>query len=155
RAERARAQLGLEEVKASLPADGALVSFVRYNRTLFAQSTKTLPDGASRAGSRTVPSYLAFVLRSQEPPAIVALGSARAIDQLVSHWREDIAAEALAPGESAPGTSQSGSRVSGAALRRLIWDPIAARLGNANHVFIVPDGALSLIPFVALPVGQR
>src|SRR5262249_55966300 len=86
---------------------------------------------------------------------IVALGSARAIDQLVSQWREDIAAEALASAESAPGALQSASRVSGAALRRLIWDPIAGHLGNANHVFIVPDGALSLIPFVALPVGQR
>jgi len=40
-------------------------------------------------------------------------------------------------------------------LKTLIWDRLAPHLGNASRVFIVPDGALSLVPFVALPVGQR
>ena len=35
RSERSRAQLGLDEVRAALPDDGALVSFVRHNRTVF------------------------------------------------------------------------------------------------------------------------
>ena len=45
-------------------------------------------------------------------------------------------------------------RVSGAALRRLVWDPIAKHLLDAKRVFIVPDGSLSLVPFAALPIEQ-
>jgi CHAT domain-containing protein len=37
----------------------------------------------------------------------------------------------------------------------MVWDPIASRLGASTRVFIVPDGALSLVPFAALPIGPR
>ena len=47
------------------------------------------------------------------------------------------------------------SRASGVALRRLVWDPLADSIGDARMVLIVPDGALGLVPFAALPVGQR
>jgi len=142
RAERNRAQLGLDEVKAALPADAALVSFVRYDRTVF----------PTRPSANSVSSYLAFVLRADRPPAVLPLGSARTIDALVSQWRADIASEASAP---APGGSATGgSQVSGAALRKRVWDPVSPMLASARRVFIVPDGTLSLVPFVALPVGQ-
>src|SRR4030095_2762735 len=90
RAERSRAQLGLDEVKAALPIDSALVSFVRYNRTIFSESTTPQRSGSRRS----VPSYLALVMRAQLPPAVVPLDSAQRIDSLVSQWRADIAAEA-------------------------------------------------------------
>jgi CHAT domain-containing protein/tetratricopeptide (TPR) repeat protein len=142
RAERDRAQLGLDEVKAALPADAALVSFVRYDRTVF----------PTRPSARSVSSYLAFVLRADRPPAVLPLGSARTIDALVSQWRADIASEASAP---APGGSATGgSQASGAALRKRVWDPVSPMLASARRVFIVPDGTLSLVPFVALPIGQ-
>ena len=146
RAERSRAQLGLEDVRASLPSDSALVSIVRYDRTLF--------TGQMRA-SRNVPSYLAFVLQANLPPIVVLLGSAHTIDTLVSHWRADISAEALATALVSSDGPVRSSRRSGAALRRLIWDPVVRHLGNASRVFIVTDGLLSLVPFAALPVGQR
>jgi CHAT domain-containing protein/tetratricopeptide (TPR) repeat protein len=156
RAERGRAQLGLEEVRSSLAPDSALVSFVRYDRALFGGPVqKSAPNGPARSSSRTVPSYLAFVLRAHQAPAVVPLGSARTIDPLVAQWRADIAAEAVAPSQTPTGASSPSSRVSGVAVRRLVWDPLALHLGDASRVFIVPDGALSLVPFVALPVGQR
>jgi len=155
RAERSRAQLGLDDVKASLPPDGALVSFVRYERTLFNGSVKNrAPNAPMRSASRTEPSYLAFVLQANQPPAVVPLGSARPIDSLVSQWRADIAAEGAAS-QIASGESARSSRVSGSSLRRLVWDRLTPYLGDATRIFIVPDGALSLVPFVALPVGQR
>jgi CHAT domain-containing protein/tetratricopeptide (TPR) repeat protein len=154
RAVRARAQLGLDDVRASLPADGTLVSFVRYGRTRFAGAATPSRNTATRASPPVAPSYLAFVLRPEGPPVLVTLGPAAAIDQLVSEWRADLAEEALAPAPAA-GAVARGSRVSGAALKRLVWDPLATHLGAARRVFIVPDGALSLVPFVALPVGQR
>ena len=35
-----------------------------------------------------------------------------------------------------------------------MWDPLAPHLRGARRVFIVPDGALHLVNFAALPVGQ-
>ena len=154
RAERDRAQLGLDEVKASLPPDGALLSFVRYNRTLFDGPAKIVPsNGPTRSSSRNVPSYIAFVLRPDQPPAVVPLGPAQTIDALVSRWRADIAAEARVSAQGEPATRSY--QTSGAALRKLVWDPLAPKLANARRVFIVPDGALSLVPFATLPVGPR
>ena len=151
RAERSRAQLGAEEVMAALPADSALVSIARYDRSVLTATDKPRP-GPSRAPTRVVPSYVAFVLRSGQATAAVSLGSAQAIDTLVSQWRVDIAAEP-APVPS-PDSARS-SRASGLDLRRRVWDRLAEHIGNARRVFVVPDGSLSLVPFAALPVGQR
>jgi CHAT domain-containing protein/tetratricopeptide (TPR) repeat protein len=154
RAERSRARLGLDDVRQSLAPNTALVSFVRYERTLFSQPVANVEsNGRARSSARIVPSYLAFVLRAQQPPVVVPLGSARVIDALVTQWRSDIAAGGLAPANSPPG--EPSSRQSGAALRRLIWDRLVPHLAEASRVFIVPDGAVSLVSFSALPVGQR
>lgn len=154
RAERSRAQIGLGEVRTSLPPDSALVSIVRYDRTLFSEPLNTpQPNGPARSRPRTVPSYLALVMRANQAPAVVPLGAARIIDSQVSQWRADIAAEVGAPATS--GESARSSRVSGLALRTAVWDRLVPHLRDASRVFIVPDGTLALVPFVALPVGQR
>jgi CHAT domain-containing protein/tetratricopeptide (TPR) repeat protein len=147
RAERSRAQIGLQEVMAALPADSVLLSFARYDRTLF--------GGPARSVSNTIASYAAFVLRAGQPEIVVQLGSARAIDALIATWRADIAAEALGPPSNATDVSLRSSRKSGATLRRLVWDPLTAHLAGASRIFVVTDGSLNLVPFVALPVGQR
>jgi CHAT domain-containing protein/tetratricopeptide (TPR) repeat protein len=146
RAERSRAQIGLEEVTVALPADGALVSFARYQRTAF---------DAAPASSRTTPSYVALVLRRGQPPALVVLGSAQSLDRQISQWRSDISAEAVPSAQTPSGRPVRSSRVSGELLRRRVWDRLTPHLGDATRVFIVPEGALSLVPFAALPVGQR
>ena len=155
RVERTRARIGVDEVKTALPADGALVSFARYDRTILAE-----PPGGGLAkrparAPRPVSSYIAFVLRPDRPATVVQIGSAQVIDALVSQWRADIAAEAWVPSPASPGTTAASSRQSGAALRRRVWDGLAPHLDGATKVFIVPDGALSLVPFAALPVRQR
>ena len=87
-----RVQIGLEEVTAALPANGALVSFARYQRT----RVRRRP----RSRCALIPSYVALVLRPDQPAAVVPLSSAQSIDRQVSQWRSDIAAEAV---PSAPG----------------------------------------------------
>jgi CHAT domain-containing protein len=77
------------------------------------------------------------------------------IDALVSHWRADISAEVLSPADPPRGGPVPSSRGSGNLLRKRIWDRVAAQLGDATRVFIVPEGALSLVPFAALPVGRE
>ena len=63
RAERSRAQIGLEEVMAALPAHSVLLSFARYDRTVF--------GGPARSVSNTIASYAAFVLRAGQPEIVV------------------------------------------------------------------------------------
>lgn len=149
RAERSRTQLGLDDVRAALPSDSVLLSFVRYDRTLFRESEV----GRTPPSTRIVRSYIAFVVRPTGPLAVVPLGPSSSIDALVTQWRNDLLGEPETARTTA--STASVSRASGSALRRRIWDPIAPLLTNVNHVFIVPDGSLSLVPFVALPVGQR
>ena len=155
RAERSRTQLGLDEVSATLPPDSALVSFVRYNRTVFSPTPqKPATNAAVRSASRVVPSYLAFVLRPHQPPVAIPLSAASAIDAVVARWREDISLEGTTAATPPDVTTGRSSRDSGAALRKLVWDPLAPHLRDARQIFIVPDGTLSLIPFAALPVGR-
>jgi CHAT domain-containing protein/tetratricopeptide (TPR) repeat protein len=156
RRERSRAQLGLDEVRAALPDDSAMVSFVRYDRTILPDSTTSpAPGQRGQSAARVVPSYLALVTRKNRPTVAVSIGPAQAIDRLVSRWKADIAAEAAAPARTTAADSVLSSRVSGLELRRVVWDRVAPFIGNAMRVFIVPDGMLSLVPFAALPVGQR
>lgn len=155
RTERGRAQLGAEQVVAALPADSALVSIARYDRTpLVATDSRSTPARSTRAAPRIIPSYIAFVIRPGQPMATVPLGTVQAIDTLVSQWRIDVAAETIPVSRTAPESART-SRPSGLALRRRIWDRLAVHIGDARRVFVVPDGSLSLVPFAALPIGQR
>ena len=81
------------------------------------------------------------------------LGSAAAIDDLVSRWHEPIAQEALAPGRASR-RAEAAYRLAATALREKVWDPVAPHLKGAKSVFLVPDGVLQLVNFAALPVDQ-
>ena len=156
RAERSRAQVGLAEVVASLPSDTVLVSFAKYQRTVIPTGTPSQsPTGSTRLASPAITSYVAFVVRTNQRPSVVPLGSARSIDAAVSQWRADIAAEVIGVPATDDTQAVRSSRASGAALRKVIWDPIAVHFAGAARVVIVPDGALSLVPLAALPSGPR
>jgi CHAT domain-containing protein/tetratricopeptide (TPR) repeat protein len=147
-------QVGIAEVTKLIPPNAAMISFVQYERTMFDHPG---PDRANGPGLRvareTVPSYVALVVRPHESPIAVQLGDAAAIDALVMRWRGDISSEA-ADSENR-GASRTPSRVSGEALRALVWDPIGKYVASARLLFIVPDGALGIVPFAALPVDDR
>jgi CHAT domain-containing protein/tetratricopeptide (TPR) repeat protein len=81
--------------------------------------------------------YAAFVVRGASVSFVPVGGGA--VDAAVGRWRADVV-------ERRPGASD-------AALRRAIWDGPAARLEGASRVFLVPDGALHLVSFAALPTG--
>ena len=146
RADLARVRAGFTDVRRSLPAQSALVSFVRYDRTIVLRS-------AERTTLRTTPSYIAFVTRSDsDDVAAIPLGSVANIDAVVRAWRGQAADPSLADPDTG---GESAYRTAGIALRRRVWDPIAAHLGAATHVFIVPDGTLNLVSFATLPMGAR
>jgi CHAT domain-containing protein len=140
---------GLPEVAAALSPNSALVAYVEYK-----QSPK-LP--LARTGSSLptpVRSYLALILRPGLPrPILIPLGPATRIETLIRDWKSALTAEPM-------GLSRSGSRAEaryrdmGSRLRKAVWDPLVGSLGKASIVFIVPDGALSLVSLAALPTGK-
>ncbi|MDQ5858083.1 MAG: CHAT domain-containing protein [Acidobacteriota bacterium] len=150
RTEQGRAKLGLDEVAAALPADGALLAFALYGR----QQLGPRQPHTKGKEPEPIPSYLAFVLKgSGEKPTVVPLGTAKEIDSLVSRWREQIGQEAGAPGR-APKRSEAAHREAGIALRKKIWQPLEPHVAGARRVFVVPDGSLHFVNLAALPVGR-
>ena len=127
---------GLKEVSAALPEDTALVSFVRFQH--LSKGTIEEPE-----------EYAAFVL-TKGIPAVVSLGPGREIDASVDEVRSKMAAEAAAPGIAVK-RNEAAYRVSAEKLRKLVWDPIDRHVAGIKRIFIVPDGALHMINFAALP----
>jgi CHAT domain-containing protein/tetratricopeptide (TPR) repeat protein len=139
RAEQGRARAGLAEVKAALPPDSVLVSLVRH---------------AARGGMDPPYAYSALVLRADAArPALLALGAAPAIDDVVQKWRARLLAEGTAGIRSR--RSETLLRREGAALRAALWDPLLPHLSGAARVFVVMDGALHLVNLAALPLDAR
>jgi CHAT domain-containing protein/Tfp pilus assembly protein PilF len=129
---------GLSDVVSSLPDGSALLAYVRF-------------EDPTR-GAVPVPCYLAFVLGARgAAPIAVALGPAAPIDSLVSRWREQAGRE---PDVLDPSRSEVRCREAGTALRARIWDPISPHISGTGRVFIVPDAALYLVNFSALPVDE-
>ena len=141
RALRAAEAVGLAEVRGRLPADAALVALARYARS-----------DPGRPWDATTQEYIAFVLVGDRV-SVVPLGSASEIEPLVSRFLADAGPSWIVAGRT-PARAERRCRSDGESLRRRVWDPLAAAIGAARTVLLVPDGALSLIPFAALPTGS-
>lgn len=134
---------GFSEIQAALPAGSALVAYRRYRRTNY-QAT----------GNSATDSYLAFVLPGPgRAPLVVPLGAASRIEAMVTKWRGEIDRERGALGRSER-ENEAQCREAGAALRQAVWDPVQRRLGKAARLYVVPDGALQLVNFAALPASD-
>jgi len=147
RDDQSRARIHLAEISAALESDSALVGFVRY------RAPRPAAGEGSTPGRETEPAYLAFIVSAADRrPALVPLGSAADIDRLVVQWRKQIDQEAITAGRGAARSEAAYRRVA-TDLRRQIWDPLARHLSTSTRVFVVPDGALHLVSFAALPTG--
>lgn len=133
-----RPEVSTEALCATLDANEALVDFVRYTRRGAA-----VTDGGQRREADPIPSYAAFVLRGGDcaAPTRLELGPAEPIDVAVRAWRRSA-------------TAGRSLDKRGGELARLLWEPLAPLLGERDHVLLVPDGALSSLPFGALPTGD-
>lgn len=150
RTEMTRLRISLGDAIAQLPRDSALVAYGRFRRSPVdaVGAPGTALDRADSVGERD--EYVAFVARGDgAPPVAVPLGDARAIDDAVSRWRNSILSETEAGRATA--RAERVHRAIGTALRRLIWDPLAAAIAGQKEVFIVPAGPLHLVTWGALP----
>jgi CHAT domain-containing protein/tetratricopeptide (TPR) repeat protein len=117
----------LERVQAAIPADSALVEFVRF-----------VPTARNEAEPEP-PHYAAYVARAEGPAQGIDLGPAERIDALVSAFRT--AAANASHGDV--------SRI-GRDLDEAIMRPIRPAIGSATHVILSPERSLALVPFGAL-----
>jgi CHAT domain-containing protein/Tfp pilus assembly protein PilF len=118
-----------------LPPRSVFIDLLRYVR--FEHDPKV----PGIKGETWIPHYVAFVLRPGQPPLRVEIGKARPIDAAVATWRRDLAR----PAASAAGQT----------LRRLVWDKLSPHLpADTRTVLLAPDGALTQLPWAALP-GKR
>ena len=150
RRELTRLRISLEDAIAKLPRGSALIAYARFRRSLpDRKATQAAqPDKADGGDGRD--EYIAFVARGDgTAPAVVPLGDARAIDDALATWRRSILSEAQA--DRATARSERVHRTAGTALRRLIWDPLAAAIAGQTQLFIVPTGPLHLLTWGALP----
>lgn len=132
-------QRGFEQVATVLPWRSALVGFVCYERSA--------PDPADRTRS-----LLAFVMRGGDRSvAAIPLGTCVAVDSTVRRWNRELQRSILEP--TPPNVAAE--RAAGVAVRRLVWDPLETAIGDVERVFLVPDGAVHLVSFAALPMGER
>lgn len=143
RDDRRRSRIGFDVVAESLPSGTALIGFTR--RSIFFDPVGTrAPDTFD---------YMAIVLGPDASvPTPVVLGPAPEIDALVFAWRRAAVGPGTAKGTP---TDETAYRRAGEALRRRIWDPLVELIGDAETVFIVPDGELALLNLGTLPVGDE
>jgi CHAT domain-containing protein len=150
REERKREEIGLNDVRAAMPLRSALVAFARYERTVIEPPAQAVV-GKPRP-PRTVPSYVAFVLRPDRSDVVmVPLGTAGTIDRRVARWRDEVTNVLRV---SAATEAERAYRAAGVPLRQSVWDPVKRYLNDTDLIFVVPDGTLNLISIAALPVGQ-
>jgi CHAT domain-containing protein/Tfp pilus assembly protein PilF len=127
-------QLGPADLQDRLPERAAFVDLLRY--ALFAFD----PQMSGKKGEKRLLCYVAFVL-TRDRIARVELGDAKAIEEALRRWRQ-----AIHQGHDDPAAGE---------LRRRVWEPIARHLpAGTDTVYLAPDGALTRLPWNALPGDQ-
>jgi CHAT domain-containing protein len=74
------------------------------------------------------------------------------VEARVAAWRTEITRPAAERGDA--GALEASCRTAGRALREAVWDPVAPAAAGAALVLLVPDGAIHLVSFAALPVDR-
>jgi len=133
-----------DAVAAELPADSALVEFVRFGRVSF-----------PGPGGQPVRTYAAFVLHSCEPRTVtlVELGAAADIEVMVGGYRRALS-ETVRSGSVIVARAPGAPRRVEAQLRETLFDPLLPALGGVRRIFLAPAAELSRLPFQTLPVGN-
>jgi CHAT domain-containing protein/Tfp pilus assembly protein PilF len=125
----------IERVQGAIPADAALVEIARYRPT-------TIKPGANVEWGDD--RYVAYVLKHTGEPSWVELGAAKQIDIDAGLLRAAL--------RNSEGTS---FRTRARTVDEEVMRPVRKLLGNLRQVLISPDGALNLVPMVALVDEQQ
>lgn len=125
-------RLGPADLVRKLPAKTVFIDLLRY--VDFEQAAKV----PGRKGEQWTSRYVGFVLLPGQPAQRVELGPAAPIDQAIREWRRDINEQKASPAAKTLGS--------------LVWEPLAKHIPeNTQTIWLAPDGALSRLPWPALP----
>lgn len=132
-----------DDLLAALPVDVAVVDLLRTHRTVGMKGWY----------------YEAFVLNSTGAGGSsgdniqrIELGSAADIDKAVSDFRQELIAGRSSLANSLRDSADSGS--GSQRLRDLVWKKIEPYLTASSTVVVIPDGALTAVPWCALPAEE-
>ena len=121
-------------LRAAVPAGSALVGFTLG---------RSDPWSGNYAGQRKLPPhYYAFHLTAMGEPTITDLGDAYAISAAIRDWTVAL---------RNPARPLDAVNALGSDVRKKIWDPLALPQ-HLNHIFIVPDGQVYRVAWLALPL---
>jgi CHAT domain-containing protein/Tfp pilus assembly protein PilF len=126
------APITLAAVQAALSADSVLVEWYRYHP----YDPKATKKQRAKFGKAR---YVAYVLKGEGEPAVVDVGDAETIEQLIYDFRSGLG-------------DPANTYVKQVAmdLSDKVMKPLHPLLRNAKRLLVSPDGALNLIPFGAL-----
>lgn len=135
------------QLAAALPADSVLVDFLVHPVLMPAPRRD---DGTFEGPLRWMPPRVtAWILRPGKADVTrVDLGDARPIAAAIRAFLEGLVRSrgvGLSDGADGAGGADPASD-----LRSLLWDPLAAELGDAAKVFVSPDAFLGTLPFEVL-----
>jgi CHAT domain-containing protein len=136
RQEKARPPLTPSHLQAVLPKEAALLDFLEY--------TRWAPSAEKKGQYHRERRLVAFVVR-RDALARVDLGRSNDIQEAIDRWRPALQRRFRTAGDAQLG----------AAVRKHIWHKLEERLHGAKLVLISPDGALSRVPFAALPGSKK
>jgi CHAT domain-containing protein/Tfp pilus assembly protein PilF len=134
-------QVPFTDLAARLPRGVAVIDLV--------QTVLWEPSPASPGRLQVTVQYEGFVLRHREKaPAYslswLHLGRAEPIERAVRAWRKALQDTERGPRATAPEAPEQ-------TLRRLVWEPLERHLTGCSAVLVIPDGALTRVPWAALP----
>ncbi len=124
--------VSLDELANTLPNDGVLIEFQKYEYLYDGQSQKRFNTNRKN-GDR----YIAMILKANGTTHYVDLGEANEIDASVARTYSAIAKLYAAERELAR-------------MAQLVIEPLLDSIGGAKTWFISPDGELNRLPFAAL-----
>ncbi len=122
---------------AALPVDSALIGFALGSSDPWTIKQAKRPGGPQH--------YYAFRLASSNKPVLVDLGDALAIDAAVHDWTAEL---------RDPTRDLAQVTILGTDVRRRIWDPLNLP-SNLQQVFIVPEGQLHRVAWLAVPLSKH
>ncbi|HEX6623813.1 MAG TPA: tetratricopeptide repeat protein, partial [Pyrinomonadaceae bacterium] len=132
----------IEQVRAAIPPGAALVEVFYYRP--FDPKAKT-PTGRFGPGR-----YVAYVMRKEGEPLWVDLGEAAAVDADAARLLAALKCPPRAFGNNRKCPPTAEVKRLGRTLDERVMRPVRRLLGETRQVFVSPDGALNLVPFVAL-----
>jgi CHAT domain-containing protein/Tfp pilus assembly protein PilF len=132
--EKRLARGGWQQVRDALKPDEAAVEIVRFR----------FHDGKKWTGASY---YVALVLRRESrDPAFVVLGERKDLEKVpLTDYRRLVAV---------PETSAKRPVGLGRRFYAAFWQPLEAKLGGANRVYISPDGELNQVSLAVVPGGD-